>query len=296
MTSYIEKKRILEFCRIPAENLENHPNSKVNMKLFDSPEDAMNFAGNVMADEILHNNKLEKITRWVLPAGPMEQYETFINRVNSERIDLHNLHIAHMDDFLTWEGRALPLDHPYNLEGRMLRQFYGRIDSELLMPKEQIYWPRVNDPDSLDKAVEAIGGLDTVYAGMGFTGVFAYNEPPRSPWSHISVEDFAASKTRIVVLNDDTIVSLAVRSRGGLTHIVPPMAITIGFKSLLNTERVVVLCTTGSWKRTAIRMLMFSEPTIEYPATLFTKRVPEVVLVTDKNTIVSPIPPDQEFD
>ncbi len=93
-------------------------------------------------------------------------------------------------------------------------------------------------------------------------------------------------------LNDDTIIALAVRGKGGLTHVIPPMAISIGFKAMLNTQRLVVLSTTGDWKRTAVRMLMFSEPTVEYPATLFTAKVPEVLLVTDKNTIASPLPED----
>ena len=120
--------------------------------------------------------------------------------------------------------------------------------------------------------MEAVGGLDTVYAGMGFTGLIAFNEAPRSPWYSISLEEYAQSKTRIFALNDDTMIALAVRGRGGLTHAIPPMAISIGFKAMLNSQRMVILSTTGSWKRTAIRMLMFSEPTLEYPATLFTAK------------------------
>jgi glucosamine-6-phosphate deaminase len=292
MTSQIETKKLFEFCKIPPEELVNHPESKVKLHVYEKKQDANAFVGNLMADEVIQNNINGKPTRWVLPAGPMEQYETFINRVNMERIDLKNVHVFHMDDFLTWEGRPLPLDHRYSLEGRMRQKFYGLIDPALKMPDEQIHWPRVNDLDALDNAVEAVGGLDTVYAGMGFTGLIAFNEAPRSPWYSISLEEYAQSKTRIFALNDDTMIALAVRGRGGLTHAIPPMAISIGFKAMLNSQRMVILSTTGSWKRTAIRMLMFSEPTLEYPATLFTAKVPEVLLVTDPNTIASPLPED----
>jgi glucosamine-6-phosphate deaminase len=291
MTSRINKEKLFEYCRISPDELVNHPDSKVKMRLFDNKEDAMALAGQMMADEVIANNLLDKPTRWVLPAGPMEQYPTFIGRVNKERISLKNVHIFHMDDFLTWEGRSLPLDHNYNLEGRMRRLFYGKIDQELMMPENQIHFPHVNDPDALDLAVEAVNGLDTVYAGMGYTGLIAYNEAPRSPWFSITEEEYAASKTRIVFLNDDTIIANSVRNKGGLTHILPPMAISIGYKSMLNTRRAVIMCTTGSWKRTAIRMLMFSEPTVEYPATLFPAHVPEVILITDKDTVASPLPP-----
>lgn len=290
MTSKINIEKIYSYCKIPPEELINHPQSKVKLQVFDQKSDANEFVGQMMVDEILKNNHDKKPTRWVLPAGPMEQYPTFIDRVNKERISLKNVHIFHMDDFLTWESRPLPLDHPSSLEGRMLRNFYSKIDQDLLMPKNQVHFPRVNNLDALDLAVEAVGGLDTVYAGMGFTGLIAYNEAPRSPWHSITEDEYAKSKTRIVTLNDDTLIAVSVRSKGGLTHAVPPMAITIGFKSMLNSKRAVILCTTGNWKRTAIRMLMFSEPTVEYPATLFPAYVPEVLVVADRDTITSPLP------
>jgi hypothetical protein len=54
---------------------------------------------------------------------------------------------------------------------------------------------------------------------------------------------------------------------------------------------VVLISTTGAWKRTAIRVLMFMESTVEYPITLFPGRVGEVILVTDRNTALPPLPP-----
>lgn len=219
----------------------------------------------------------------------MAQYDTFIARVNRERINLANVHVFHMDDFLDWQGRPLPLDHPYSLEGIMKRDFYTHINQELTVPSGQIHWPRIDDIDGLDKAIEEAGGVDTVYGGMGYTGLVAFCEAPRSPWYTVDEEEYRGSKTRIVNLNDDTLIALSERDEGGLTHVIPPMAITIGFKSMLNTNRVVLFSTTGAWKRTAVRVLMFSEPTVEYPATLFTDGSREVILVTDANTAAPPL-------
>ena len=67
------------------------------------------------------------------------------------------------------------------------------------------------------------------------------------------------------------------------------MAITIGFKAMLTAKKTVFMVTTGNWKRTAIRVLMFSEPTVEYPATIFPKSVPEVIVLTDTKTAQPPI-------
>jgi len=292
MTSRIDKEKLYEYCRIPVDKLEKHPDSRIKIKIFDESPQVMEYAGNMMAEEVIANNKAGKMTRWVLPAGPNEQYKTFIRRVNTEKISLKNLHICLMDDTLDWNCRPFPLDHPYfSGEGRMNRIFFGKIDPELNVPEEQRHFPRFNDLDAMDETVEKLGGFDTVYGGMGFTGLVAYCEAPRSPWTTITEEEYCQMKTRIFPINDDTIIAGAQRSFGGLTHFVPQMAVSIGFKSMLNTKRVVFICTTGAWKRTAIRVLMFCEPTVEYPATLFTDKVGEVVMLADRNTAESPLPP-----
>jgi glucosamine-6-phosphate deaminase len=205
---------------------------------------------------------------------------------------LKNVHVCLMDDSLDWNCRPFPLDHPnFSGEGRMNRIFYGKIDPELNVPEQQRYVPRVSDLDAMDRTVEELGGLDTVYGGMGFTGLVANCEAPRSPWSSITEEEYCQMKTRVWPLNEDTIIASAERNFGGLTHYVPQMAISIGMKSMLNTKRVVFISATGAWKRTAVRVLMFCEPTVEYPATLFTSKVDEVILLTDRNTAAAPLPP-----
>jgi glucosamine-6-phosphate deaminase len=291
MTSRIDKDKLYEYCSIPVDQLENHPDARIKIKIFDRNDQTMEYCGNMMADEVIANNKAGKMTRWVLPAGPSEQFEYFIDRVNTEEISLKNVHVCLMDDVLDWNCRPFPLDHPYfNNEGRMNKIFYGKIHPKLNIPPEQRHVPRYNDLDAMDETIEKLGGLDTVYGGMGFTGLVAYCEAPRSPWTTISEDEYCQMKTRIFPINDDTIIAGAERRFGGLTHIMPSLSISIGFKSLLNTKRVILVSTTGAWKRTAIRVLMFCEPTVEYPATLFTDKVDEVILLTDRNTAAPPIP------
>ncbi|HUM62580.1 MAG TPA: hypothetical protein PKZ26_02800 [Anaerolineaceae bacterium] len=289
MTSNIDTKKLYNWCKIPTGELENHPESKVKIKIFDVSRAAMEYVGSMLADEVINNNLENKPTRWILPTGPMDEYTYFIKRVNEERISLKNLFVFHMDEYLDWQGRPFPLEHHFSLEGIMMREFYAKIDPDLIVPINQRFWPRINDIDGLDKAIEEVGGVDTVLAGLGYKGLIAFCESPRSPWTTISIDEYRNSKTRIVTINDDTIISLSERETGGLTHIIPPMAITIGFKSLLNTKKVVFLSTTGSWKRTAIRVMMFSDPTLEYPATLIPAYVHDVTIITDKNTASPPI-------
>lgn len=290
MGSRIDKEKLYAWCRIPVDELENHPDARCRIKVFEDKNDVSVLAGNMMADEVIENNKQGRITKWILPAGPMGQYEYFAKRVNEERISLKNVYVFHMDELLDWETRPFPVKkNGWSYEGLMRADFYGRIDPELNVPEEQRFFPRISDMDAIDKKIEEMGGVDTLYGGLGYKGLVAFCEAPTSPYFTITEEEYANSKTRIVKTNDDNIISLSQREVGGLTHIIPPFAITLGFKSMLNTKKAVFMITTGEWKRTAIRMMMFSEPTVEYPGTLFTKYVPDVLLLADRFTALPPL-------
>jgi glucosamine-6-phosphate deaminase len=292
MTSRINKERLFEYCRIPVDELENHPDSRIKIKIFEKPEQTYELAGSMMADEVIANNQARKPTRWVLPGGPDGMYKYFLARVHKERISLKNVHVCMMDDYLDFNCRPYPYESPYfNIRGRMDRKFFSKIDPELNVPEEQRHYPLYNDLDAMDEAIENLGGLDTVWGGLGFTGLIAFCEAPRSPWYTVTEEEYCQMKTRIWPINDDSVIAYAERSFGGLTHFMPPLGISIGFKSLLNTKRVVFISTTGSWKRAAIRILMFCEPTVEYPATLLPGRVDEVLLITDRNSAAAPLAP-----
>jgi glucosamine-6-phosphate deaminase len=292
MTSRIDREKLFEFCRIPVERLADHPDSRIHAIIHDSAKDVYASAAQIMIDELVTNIKNNKPTRWVLPAGPGEQYPIFIDYVNKNKISLESLHIFLMDDYLDWNCRPFPKDNAYfNLESKFNRIFFEKIDPKLNVPMEQRHYPRYNDLDAMDQAIENIGGLDTVFAGLGFRGLVAYCEPPHSPWFIVTEEDYCEMKTRIYPINVETFISNSQRRFGGLTQFIPPLAVSIGFKSLLKTTRVVFICATGQWKRTAIRMLMFHEPTVEYPATLFTDKVKNVTLLTDKNSAEPPLQP-----
>ncbi len=289
MTYQIDKADLFRWCKIPADELAGHPDSKVQVRMHEDKQEVFRHIADLMAEELIQNNQRGVRTKWVLPAGPMDQYEYLIGRVNREKISLKNLWVFHMDEFLDWQTRPFPVADTYeSLEGTMLHRFYHKIDPELTVPDEQRIWPRVADLDAMDKKVQELGGVDTVWAGVGYKGLVAFCEAPRSPYYSITEDEYAQSKTRVVHLNDDTLVALSQRSWGGLSEAVPPMAVTIGFKSMLTAKRAVFMITTGDWKKTIVRIIMFSEPTVEYPVTLFPKYIPEVILFCDRNTAQPP--------
>jgi glucosamine-6-phosphate deaminase len=179
------------------------------------------------------------------------------------RVSLKNVHIFHMDDSLDWQARPLPLEHPFSYEGWMRQHFYAPIDPELNVPERQRHFPNVYDLDSLSRGIEEVGGVDTVFGGIGYRGHIAFNEPPHSPWYTVTAEEFARCKTRVLHLNEDTLIALSQRAAGGCSHAIPPMAITIGMKDLL-PRRIRLISETGAWKQTVVRVLLFSQPTVEY--------------------------------
>lgn len=294
-TDRLTRDEIFKWCSIPKEELANQPGLKTKLEIRKDKETMMVELGNMMAEEVIEHNKKGIPTKWVLPAGPTEEYDTFIERVNKERISLKDLWIFHMDEFLDWEGRPLPVADTYeSLEGTMNACFYDRIDDELNVPEGQRIWPRINNIDYADEVCEKLGGVDTVWAGIGATGLIAFNEEPRSFCYRLTVDEYANGKTRIVELNDDSMIAMAARSFGCCLDRIPPKAITIGFKVMLSAKRAVYMVATGSWKQTVCRIILFSEPTLEYPVTLVPKYVPDVTLFTTEDTIDHPMSHDKK--
>lgn len=287
MPSFIDPQALFEWCHVPPEDLENHPKARVKIQILPTPDDVYRWTAQEMLEEVKANNQEGKPTRWILPCGPKGQYPYFIKWVNEQRVSLKDVHVFHMDDSLDWQGRPLPLDHPFSYEGWMRRHFYAPIDPQLNVPERQRHFPNVYDLDSLSRGIEAVDGVDTMFGGVGYRGHIAFNEAPRSPWYTVTAEEFVNSKSRILHLNEDTLIALSQRAAGGCSHAIPPMAITMGMKDLLAARRIRLVSETGAWKQTVVRVLLFSQPTVEYPAT-FVQGHPDAMLVVDRNTAASP--------
>lgn len=280
MTSTVDTSQLQNWLRIPVEELENHPEAKVKLSILPTPADVHLWVAEDMLAEVAANNAAGQPTRWILPCGPTGQYPVFCDLVNQRKVSLNNLHVFHMDDFLDWQGRPLPIDNPFSFEGQMQRIFYDRIDPALTVPREQRHFPSVYAIDEISAAIQRAGGIDTTYAGIGYRGHLAFNEAPRSPWYTVTADEFKASKTRILHLNEDTLIAASQRAMGGSTHLVPPMAITLGMQDLLSAKRIRVFTETGNWKQAVVRVLLFSPVTTEYPVT-FIQEHSDALLVVD---------------
>ena len=287
MPAYESSQQLFQWCKIPPAALPDHPQAKVKLKILPTAGAVYDDLANTMVDELRRNNELKNPTRWILPCGPRGQYPVFIERINRERISLKQLHVFHMDDHLDWQGRHLPLDHPYSYQGWMTRNLYDPIHPALSVPLEQRHFPNISRLDEIAEEMKKVGGVDSVFGGIGYRGHIAFNEPPRSPWYRISKEEFRNCTTRVLHLNEDTLIALSHRGAGGCSDAIPPMVITVGMRELLSARRIRLYSETGAWKQTVIRILLFGNVSPEIPAT-YIQEHPDALVTVDAATAACP--------
>ena len=171
MTSRIDSESLKNWCKVPVDQLESHPEAKVKIKILSKPDEVHYYTARMMADEVKDNNTKGLSTRWILPCGPTGQYKYFAKIINEEKISLKDLYVFHMDDCLDWQGRPLPLDHQFSYQGQMLKIFYAPIDEALSVPESQRYFPSIYDLDNISKGIEKVGGVDTMFGGSATEGI-----------------------------------------------------------------------------------------------------------------------------
>jgi glucosamine-6-phosphate deaminase len=251
-----------------------------------------------MAEEltslIKSKNAAGLATRAILPCGPKCWYEPFTNIVNSRGISLRNLTVFHMDECLDWQAQPLPHNHPYNFRTFMERHFYGGIHPDLAVPEAQRFWLLPGTTQQVRTAIDK-APVDLTLGGWGQDGHIAYNQTRRHPYSTITLEELANSTIRVQENNLDTILALGQRTFGAAYQFVPPMSITLGVKECLSAKQVRVFSDTGSWKQTALRVALFSEPTVEYPMTLL-QRHPDAIITATEKTATHPISENADWE
>jgi len=292
--NHVLKQDLYQWCKIPAKDLANHPARRVPFRMVrDSAE-----MGALMAQELVEvidaNNRKNSPTRAIIPCGPKCWYAPFTGLVNSRNVSLRNLIVFHMDECLDWQARPLSANHPYNFRAFMEKHFYGGIRQDLAVPEPQRFWLLPSTAEAVSAAIAA-APIDITVGGWGQDGHIAYNQARRHPYSPITLEEVANSTIRVQENNLDTIFALAQRSFGGAYQFVPPMSITLGVKECLSARRVRVYSDTGSWKQTALRVAIFSEPTPEYPMTLLQRHHDALITATEE-TASHPIAENPDWE
>ena len=287
-------KNLYAWCSIPFDKLSSHPDRKISFRLVGDSTEMGKIMARDLIDVVVKNNERGKTTRAIIPCGPKSWYAPFTRMVNEENVNLGKLFVFHMDECLDWQGRLLPKDHPYNFRTFMEEHFYGGIKEALSVPKEQRFFPTSNNIPEINQALEE-GPIDITLGGWGQDGHIAYNQTRRHPFNAITLDDLRNSTTRVQDNNLDTIIALGQRSFGAAYQFVPPMSVTLGVKQCLSAKQVRIYSDTGTWKQTALRVALFSPPTVEYPMTLLQEH-PDALITATEVTAKHPISENPDWD
>ena len=218
-----------------------------------------------MVETIKENNRQGKITTFILPVGPTGQYPIAAEISNREGVSWKNVWTFNMDEYLDWENRPIPPDHPMSFKGAMERELFSRLNPELTVPPEQRWFPDPMDPDAIDRKIDEVTngqGVDVTYGGIGEHGHIAFNEAPdlMAHYTHLTPEQFKNSKTRVLPhLNPET---WARAFRMPLYTLTPPGAVTLGMRVLLGGKRIEL----AGWDYVT-RIAAMHPPTMEFPVT-----------------------------
>jgi glucosamine-6-phosphate deaminase len=240
-------------------------------------------------EEIAGARDAGETLRLIVPVGPTGHYPLLADALNERGEALDHVSFYCMDEWLDWEGRPLPTGHPFSLETTFRRLFLDRLDPAVRPAEEAVIFPSPYRLETIPEDLRTPGRIATTYGGFGYRGHLAFNEPPGTRLSPVSVEQLRRSRTRILPVAQDTIIAHSQRSLGGNAAGVPPMAITLGMSELLGARRVRLYTDTGSWKQTILRIILFAEPTVDFPATLVSDH-PDVAIVVDRASAEPPSP------
>ena len=294
MGDHVRPRDLLEWCRVPADQLLAHPGRRVPLRLVRDSAEMGALMARELVDLVASRNAEGRDTRVIVPCGPTCWYQPWTRLVNERRVSLARLTVFHMDECLDWQGRPLPKGHPYNFRSFMEAHFYGGIAPQLQVPERQRHW-------LLPSTIEAVRGalaeapVDLTLGGWGQDGHVAYNQARRHPFHHLTLEEVAESTVRIQENNLDTVLALAQRTFGAAFQFVPPMSVTLGVRECLSARQVRVFSDTGAWKQTALRVALFSPPTPEYPMTLL-QRHPDALVTATLGTARHPIAEHPEWE
>jgi glucosamine-6-phosphate deaminase len=293
MSDHVDPKKLLEWCRVPAERLVGHPGLRIPFRMVEDASEMGRLMAQELVDLVAAREREGRPARVIVPCGPSGWYGPWAEMVNARGVSLARLTVFHMDECLDWQGRPLPKGHPYNFRTFMERHFYGGIRPELNVPEAQRHWLL---PSTVERVREAIveAPIDLTLGGWGQDGHVAYNQARRHPFFRVGLEELAASTIRVQENSLDTILALAHRTLGAAYQFVPPMSVTLGMKECLCAASVRVFSDTGSWKQTALRVALFSEPVVEYPMTLLQRHRDALVTAT-RETARHPISENPEW-
>jgi glucosamine-6-phosphate deaminase len=235
--------------------------------------------------QIERNNNEGRDSVFILPVGPVYQYRRLVWLCRQRPLDLSRLHCFFMDEYLDERGKRISPQHPLSFRGFIERELIEPMPTAAGFRAEQVLFPDPDDPAGYDRRLERLGGAGLCIAGVGINGHLAFNEAPE-PGQQVSNEEFKALPTRVIPLTRETITINSNTALRGAFERIPKQAVTVGFKQIFDSARIVVYL-NRPWQSAVVRKLLFGEITARFPASLLRDH-PDVRLVMTREVAEKP--------
>lgn len=219
-----------------------------------------------MLEEIIAHNERGEKTVFIVPVGPTEQYPILAEMVNRLRVSLKNVHFFNMDEYLASPTQRIDDNDPMSFHGRMNREFYDRVDPELVMPLEQRHFPEPGHEEEYDRMIADLGGPDMTFGGLGINGHVAFNEP--AGWDDpITADEYAALPTRVLDISRETRTINAYGYQRGDLMGMPEKCITVGMKAILSSRKIYIAL-NRPWQNGPLKHVLLEEECPQWPSSL----------------------------
>ena len=235
-----------------------------------------------LVDQIEQNNRQNRESVFILPYGPAGQYPIFIEIVNRKKISLAGCRFFFMDEYADANGIELATTHHESFQAGV-EKIFRTLDSRLGLDFTKVIFPSSQNIDELPAMIEAAGGIQICYGGIGIHGHLAFNEPAAG---------IRNTDPRVVELNDFTVTMNAIRSGiGGDLVNFPRKALTLGMKQILGADKIRLYCRNDipgiDWANTILRLAALGTPGDDFPVTHIRDHA-DWMIITDRNTARKP--------
>ncbi len=261
---------------ISASELGRGQSVKVTV-LSDMASIARHFAETIL-EEILQAQRVGKCATFIVPVGPVDQFPILARLINEQKVSCRDVAFINMDEYVGEDHQWIPKEHPLSFRAYMNRAFYDLLDPALAPLPENRVFPDPRNPRAIQELIDARGGVDVCFGGIGINGHVAFNEPPEFE-GVMSLDEFAALPTRTLELSRETktINSVTV---GGEIAVVPNCAVTVGMKEILASRRLRFYC-NRPWQSAVVRRVLHGPLTPQCPASFFRRHPDAMITMTD---------------
>ncbi len=183
---------------------------------------------------------------------PLGTYRQLVERYNQGDLDFSEITTVNLDEY-----KGLTHDNSQSYYYFMNENLFSKVN----INKSKVFLPDGTEPDSetacqkYNEILHAVGVIDLQLLGLGHNGHIGFNEPA----------DFFTTETHCITLSERTIQANA--RFFATAEEVPRQAYTIGIKTIMSTEKVLVVI-SGEDKADIVKKAFFGPITPQVPASI----------------------------